>query len=191
MIRISAEIKKEDIQNLMKTFSGQLMRKAIRSGLDKTGTWGKNYLADDVSSNYNLTSARVKKAIKVKRTTMSNLETSLNITGKRLSILDDFKAWQDAIGIKAHVRRNTLTVTPHAFINRVRVSGKRVIMMRVGKERYPTTGKPGVGPSVPILVDRLSNRKKRDADLQNHLYKELEAQILKRTMQAGATPLIE
>lgn len=191
MIAVSAEFKKQDIDNLLKNFSGALVRKAIRSALDKTGTWGKNYLANDVSNNYNLSNARVKKAIKVSRTTQSKLETSLNISGSGLSILDDFKAVQDSIGIRANIGRTKEFRVAHAFINKTRSSGKKVIMMRTSRKRYPTTGKPGRGPSIPILVNRMGNREKRDNDLTNHLYQELNIQIAKRTMQQFQPSSIE
>ena len=189
MLKVSAEINQEDIKNLLKNFSGALVRKAVRSALDKTGTWGKNYLATDVSSNYNLSPAKIKKAIKVNRTTQTKMEVSLDIKGAGLSVLDDFGAIQDTAGIKANIARDKMFSVPHAFINRARSSNKRVIMLRVGKKRYPTTGKPGRGPSIPILVNRLENREKRDADLTNHLYQELETQIAKRTMQQVSIPI--
>jgi hypothetical protein len=191
MLNISAKINKADIDNLLKNFSGALVRKAVRSALDRTGTWGKNYIANDVSSNYNLTNARVKKAIKVKRTTQTKMETSLNISGSGLSILDDFNATQDSIGIRANISKHKEFRVPHAFINKARSSGKKVIMMRVSHKRYPTTGKPGRGPSIPTLVNRLGNREKRDSDLTNHLYQELETQIAKRSMQQTSIPEAE
>ena len=150
-------------------------------------------------------------------------------------MLDDFKAIQDAVGIKVNVSRMTAQSTPHAFINvvsgykapssvpnrtmakpmgfrpmqvewkskqkqlrkRLRmlkkagISGKAVIMMRVGKERYPTTGKPGRGPSIPILANRARNREKRNADMLNHLYQELETQIANRTKQIAPVSELE
>jgi len=212
---ISAEINKNDLENLFKTYSRQLLKKAIRSALDRTGTWGKKYLVEDVTENYNLSSAKIRRAIEVKRTTQDKLEVSLKIRGPGLSILRDFNAWQDRIGIKANIKKAETYNVPHAFINLVglglaiskkyftrsktgsgfvnivapKKTERSVIMMRIGKSRYPTTGKPGRGPSIPMLVNRLSNRAKRDRDLQDHLYKELADQISKRTM--GESQIIE
>jgi hypothetical protein len=191
MIRISAEFNKADIEALKQTYSGDLIRKAIRSALDKTGTWAKNYIATDVSSNYNLTASKVKKGIEVKRTSQTALEVSVKISGKGLSILDDFGAMQDSIGIKANVSRDKVFSVPHAFINLARSAGKRVIMLRKGSKRYPTTGKPGRGPSIAILANRMAHRDKMDSDLTNHLYQEMEAQIVKRAMGQAPTPMIE
>ena len=204
---MSLEINKEDIQNLLKTFSGDLARKAIRSALDKTGTWSKNYLSDLVSQNYNIKSSDVKKAMKVIRTTQTNLCTSLITRGSALSLIDYFKAIQDATGVTATISPTWIKRTPHAFINVPNSSkkfgimkrkghwaqgisaGKRVIMMRKGKERYPTTGKAGWGPQVPALLARSKVLKPAEAKMIDHLYRELEAQITKRAM--GQTRVAE
>lgn len=193
------EVSEIDVQNILKHLDKDLARKAIRSALDRTATWAKNYMAADVSSNYNITASRVKGATKTKRTTQTNLVASTKVSGAGLSMLDDFKAIQDAVGIKVNVSKMVTQSTPHAFINVVggsgkvvkapkrskylfkMSSGKKVIMMRVGKARYPTTGKPGRGPSIPMLANRTRNREKRNADMLNHLYQELETQIANRT----------
>jgi hypothetical protein len=160
---------------------------------------------------------------------------SAKVSGKGLSMLDDFKAIQDAVGIKVNVSKMSTQSTPHAFINVVSGykaptpvakgtvaqptgirpmqvewkskqkqirkllkrgakwgrGGKAVIMMRVGKERYPTTGKPGRGPSIPVLANRLKGREKRNAEMLNHLYQELEMQIANRTKQIAPVSELE
>jgi len=186
---MSAELNKKDVENLLKTYSSSLVKKAIRSSLDRTGTWAKKYLADDVSQNYNLSSARVKKAIKTIRTTQMKLESSLVISGQRTSLAKDFKAWQDDVGIKANISRKQVFSVPHAFIQKK--SGTKIIMMRKGKPRYPTTGRPGLGPSMAALINRSSRRSKRDADMTDHLYKELQEQIAKRTLGGTQMPELE
>lgn len=191
MFSMTAEISQEDIKSLLQTFSKDLIRKAIRSALDRTGTWAKSYIASDVSSNYNLSASKVKKAIDVSRTTQSSLEMSVTIKGASLSILGDFGAIQDRTGIKASISRTSVFSVPHAFINVARRGSGQFIGMRTGRSRYPTTGKPGRGPSLPTLANRLANREKRDADLTNHLYQELEEQIAKRTAGLPAPAALE
>jgi hypothetical protein len=191
MFNMTAEISQEDIKNLLQNFSKDLVRKAIRSALDRTGTWAKNYLATDISSNYNLSASKVKKAINVSRTTQSSLEMSVSIKGTQLSILNDFGAIQDRTGIRASISRTAAFSVPHAFINIARRGSGRFIAIRAGRSRYPTSGKPGRGPSLPMLVNRSANREKRDADLTNHLYQELEEQIAKRTAGLPAPAALE
>jgi hypothetical protein len=185
---MSAEINKEDIQALLKTYSSDLVRKAIRSALDRTGTWAKKYIASNVSTNFNVSSARVKKAVMVKRTTQSNLEISLNVLGKGLSLIN-FGAYQDDVGVKVPFSKRKMYDYPHAFINKE--SGQKFIAIRKTKKRYPLSGKPGRGPSIARLADRLSHRSKRDVDMTNHLYEELSNQIAKRTMGETQTPGLE
>lgn len=190
MLRISAEINKTDIDNLLKNFSGALVRKAVRSALDRTGTWSKGYIADKVSEDYKLKSSNVKKAIKVNRTTQTKLSAELITKGTALTLIDNFNAIQDAVGVNATIRSGWVKKTPHAFINKAafkkktgKTGSKRVIMLRVGKDRYPTTGKAGYGPPIPALLGRtnvLSNVKEK---INDHLYKELVDQIAKRSLQ--------
>jgi hypothetical protein len=187
MLVISAQINQEDIRNLLQSYSSALVRKAVRSALDRTGTWGKNYLADDVSANYNLSNSRVKKAITVSRTTQTRLEVALNVKGAQLSILDDFGAIQDSAGISANISRTSVFRVPHAFINVARRGGGRFIAIRTSRSRYPTSGKPGRGPSLPMLVNRMNHREKMESDLTDHLYKELQDQIAKRTLGSAGT----
>jgi len=191
MINISAEFKKSDIDNLLKNFSGSLVRKAVRSALDKTGTWSKGYIADKVSEDYKLKSSNVKKAIKVNRTTQTKLSAELITKGTALTLIDNFNAIQDAVGVSATIRSGWVKQTPHAFINRARNSGKRVIMLRKGKKRYPTTGKPGYGPPIPALLGRTKILSKAKDKINDHLYNELETQIAKRSMQQGQAIGIE
>jgi hypothetical protein len=191
MFKMTAEINASDIKNLLQSFSGDLVRKSIRSGLDRTGTWAKNYIANDLSTNFNLKSSRIKQAIIVKRTTQTALEVTVNVKSSPLSMLGDFGAIQDATGIQVQFSRTERLHYPHAFINKARSSGKAVIMKRVGPKRYPTTGKPGRGPTIPTLMDRSKGREQRDAAMQDHLYLEIEQQIAKRTMQEAPIAEIE
>ncbi len=189
MIKVSAEIKQEDIRNLIKTFSGDLVRKATRSAIDRTGTWSKDYIANAIAQNYNLKVPTVKKAIKVNRTTQTKLSAELITRGTALTLIDNFKAIQDAIGISATISPGWIKRVPHAFINRPKGSSKKVIMMRAGKKRYPTTGKAGYGPPIPALLGRTNILTGIKEKMNDHLYKELADQISKRTL--GQTQIIE
>jgi hypothetical protein len=189
MPKMSMEINKEDTQNLLKTYSGNLARKAIRSSLDRTVTWSKNYLSNLTLEKYNIKSSAVKKTISTKRTTQTNLEASLTSKGRGLSLIDNFNAQQDASGVSATIGPGWIKKKPHAFINKPRGSTKRVVMLRTGKKRYPTTGKAGWGPPVPALLERSKVLKPAMVKMEDHLYKELEDQITKRVM--GQTRIAE
>jgi hypothetical protein len=186
---MSAELNKQDVENLLKTYSPNLVRKAIRSGLDKTATWSKNYLADLAAKNYNIKSSAAKKTMKVERTTQTNLSSSVESKGSGLSLIDYFNATQDAAGVTAIIAPGWIKRTPHAFVNRPRSSKKKVVMLRKGKSRYPTTGKAGWGPPIPSLLRRSKVLKPAMVKIQDHLYKELEDQITKRTK--GQTTIAE
>jgi hypothetical protein len=185
---MSAEIKKEDIQELLKTYSSDLTRKAIRSALDRTTTWAKKYLATNVSQNFNISPSRVRKDIKVIRTTQGKLESSLIVTNKKLSLIH-FGAYQDIEGVKVPFSRKETYNYPHAFISKKAAS--KFIAIRKTRKRYPLSGKPGRGPSIARLVDRISDRSQRDAAMTDHLYKELSDQITKRALGETQIPELE
>ena len=209
MLKISAEINQDDVSNLLQTYSPALVKKAIRSALDRTGTWGKNYMVDDVTRNYNLLPSRIKGSITVNRTTQTENEVAIIVKSKaQLSLLNDFGAIQDSIGILASIGTRTYRA-PHAFINathgigpvrpakgRRRGSygtggGNRFIAIRTGRRRYPMSGKPGRGPHLTTLINRLEHRDRMDRDLKDHLYQELSDQISKRTLGQSQAALIE
>lgn len=203
------EINQVDIKNLLKLLDHNLVRKAIRSALDRTATWSKNYSADLVAQNYNVKSSDVRKVQKVKRSTQTNLSASFTTSGRSLSLLDNFKATQDAVGISATIGPGWIERKPHAFINVPSGSrkvikapkrskylykmskGKAVIMKRVGSARYPTTGKPGWGPPVQALLERSRTFKGAQIKMFDHLYKELEKQIANRTKRIAPVAEIE
>lgn len=180
---MSCEINKADIENLLKTYSGDLARKSIRSALDKTATWSKNYIANEIAKAYNLPLTVVKKAMKVKRTTQAELSSSLITRSTALELIKYFNAVQDSIGVSATIAPGWIKKAPHAFINKPIGSRKRVIMRRKGRPRYPTTGKPGYGPPIPALLWRSRILGKVKDKSSDHLYKELADQIAKRTLQ--------
>lgn len=197
---VEMEISEVDVRNLLQSLDPALVRKAIRSALDRTVTWAKNYIANDVTSNYVISASRVKQAMTTRRSTQNNLSASINVRSNSLSVLDDFNGIQDNIGILANISRFSPFRVAHAFINVARNSGKRVIMMRVGntpyrrsrkRGGYPTTGKPGCAPSVTTLVNRRGGREQRDAAMLNHFYLELETQIANRTKQPMSIAEVE
>jgi len=186
---MTAEINKIDIENLKKTYSSELVRKAIRSALDKTATWSKNYLADEIAKTYKLPSKDVRRAMHLNRTTQTKLESQIITESTALELIKYFNAIQDPIGVSAIITPGWMKKIPHAFINRPRNSRKKVVMLRTGKKRYPTTGKGGYGPPIQALLGRSKILKPAIIKMQDHLYKELEDQITKRTM--GQTRIVE
>jgi len=190
MINLSAEIKKADIDNLLKTFSAPLVKKAIRSAIDKTATWSKNYIGDEIAKAYKLRPTNVKKAMRVKRTTQTDLSAKLITESTALPLIDNFDTIQDRVGVSSTISSDWTKRTPHAFINVVgykkksgKKGNKKVIMLRTGPKRYPTTGKAGYGPPIPALLWRTKILGKVKTKSQDHLYREMVNQIAKRTLQ--------
>jgi hypothetical protein len=183
MLKISAKL--EGLEEAKKMFSRDLIRKATRSAIDRSGTFGKNYIAGSITSNYNVQPKDAKAAIKVQRTTQASNEMLIIIKGKALALLDYFHAIQDRAGIYVNVSKTNTMRIPHAFINVARNSGKRVIMMRKGASRYPTTGKPGRGPSIPRLAGSPKIWESVKEKIMSFLNQEFKDQLEKRLRIKG------
>jgi len=146
------DLKLEGLEDLRQTFSGDLIRKAMRSALDQSATFGKKQIVDLVTDNYNIKIPKAKEAVKIVRTTqISNDEVSFIIKGKNLSRYHDFGAIQDTQGITVFVRKRDPTRIRHAFI-RTSKRGWTGVMIRKTRERYPLSSKMDSGPSIATLV---------------------------------------
>jgi hypothetical protein len=151
-MKMSVEIK--GLEEAKKMLSGDLMRKALRSTIDKAGTEGKRYMVGSVSSMYNVKAKDVRDAITVKRTTQTSLELFWKIKSKMLSLFAYFGARQDRSGVYVNVSRSHTKHIPGAFIATARRGnnpGWRGIMKRMGRTRYPLTSRDR-GPAIPELI---------------------------------------
>jgi uncharacterized protein YxjI len=145
------DLKLEGLEDLRQTFSGDLIRKAMRSALDQSATFGKKQIVDLVTSNYNIETSKAKEAIEIVRTTQTSNEIIFRIKGKILSLYHHFHAVQDAQGVMAFVKKRDAMRIPHAFI-RISRKGWTGVMIRKTAERYPLSWKVNRGPSIPALV---------------------------------------
>jgi len=145
------DLKLEGLEDLRQTFSGDLIRKAMRSALDQSATFGKKQIVDLVTSNYNIENSKAKEAIEIIRTTQTSNEIIFRVKGKILSLYHHFHAVQDAKGVTAFVKKRDAMRIPHAFIRTSR-KGWTGVMIRKTAERYPLSWKVNRGPSIPALV---------------------------------------
>jgi len=142
-----AEFKIEGLEEAKKLCSTSLMRKSLRSTLDKSTTKARQAIVKEVTSTHNIAGKDVRAAMTTLRTTADSLETGVQIKGPRLSLLY-FKAKQGVLGVTAKVRKDHDSFYRSAFI--VTKWGK--VMVRTGKSRLPIQHK--AGPSVPMIVDK-------------------------------------
>lgn len=145
------DLKLEGLEDLRQTFSGDLIRKAMRSALDQSATFGKKQIVDLVTSNYNIDPSRAKQAVTIARTDQTSNEIFFWVKGKVLSLYHHFHAVQDAQGVTAFVQKRTPMRIPHAFIRTSR-KGWTGVMIRTTKTPYPLSWKVDRGPYIPALV---------------------------------------
>lgn len=146
------DLKLEGFEDLKQSFSGDLIRKAMRSALDQSATFGKKQIVDLITSNYNIETLRAKEAVSIVRTTHTSNEIIFGVKGKVLSLYHHFHAIQDAQGVTAFVEKRNPMRIPHAFIRTSR-RGWTGVMIRTTKERYPLSWKVNRGPWIPELVE--------------------------------------
>lgn len=120
--------------------------KAIARGTNATAREAKTILAEKAQETFLVKKGGFKRAIKQKNATPSNLEATLTVTGKRIS-LREFAVRKNTgkTAAKAHIKRSTsfkeLTGPPNkAFLAQVKGSKGgigRFIAQRKGKSRNP------------------------------------------------------
>lgn len=145
---MKAEFKLEGLDEVKKMFSSDLMRKTLRSTLDKSATEIKKEIVKDVAEKYDVAPKNVRDKINIQRTTQSALEVSLNIRSKRLSLLL-FKARQAPKGVLANIKKGAVSFYKSAFI----VAPWRKVMVRTGKKRLPIQHRAGPSPTEMIKTE--------------------------------------
>jgi hypothetical protein len=169
-----AEFKIEGLEEIKKWFSKDLMRKTLRSTLDKSMTEIKGEIGNEVAEVYEIKPQDVKAKIEVKRTTQTELEATLNIHGEKPSLVTNFKGRQTPKGVIANVRKGSVSFYPHAFI----VDKWHKAMIRTGRKRLPIQHR--AGPSVTEMVSRPSIMSKIEAKASEIINKKFSEEVDKR-----------
>lgn len=103
------------VKEALETFSSKKIRQAIRSTLDKTGTYAKKEIVDGITKDYNIAARDVRDKIEVQRTTQNSLETTLKIKSKKISLVH-FGARQAPKGVVVFIKRGIPTVYMEAWV---------------------------------------------------------------------------
>ena len=174
---ITAKLK--GVKEALDLYDKNLVRKAARSALDKTGTWMKQKIVASVSSMYYVKPVDVRKAIEVKRTSMSSLSVKVIIKGLRLQLFKYFHAFRSGHGISVNVSKINTMHIPGGFIQTSRKTGYRGTMKRKGEKRYPLKGL--TGPAIPDLVGGQKImpdlEAKAEAELEKKFWEEIDKRI--------------
>lgn len=148
-------VKLEGVKEAMEMYDQKLVKQAIRSALDKTGTKVKQDIVGAVSGLYYVKPSDARREIEVKRTTAKEFSVGIWISKHRFQLYSYFHAMQDKIGVYVNISRINTTRIPHAFIQRAR-GGWAGVMVRKGRGRYPISGSAksaGLpGPSIAELA---------------------------------------
>jgi hypothetical protein len=129
---------------------GQKAPIAVMRALNRTIASANTQAVRAISADLGgIKQSHIRDGILVVRATPGKLEASLNVTGKRLPLID-FKAKQTATGV-AYQLPTGRDFVPHAFIATMR-SGHRGVFLRRGRKRLPIAELRG--PSLPRVFTR-------------------------------------
>lgn len=182
-MQITCQLK--GVKEAMEAFDPKIVKKAIRSTLDKSGTQVKKDIIDMVSGLYYVkpSDMRSNEIIEVRRTTATELSVGIWISKKRFQLYNYFHAMQDKVGIYVNVSRINTTRIPHAFIQTAR-TGWKGVMVRKGKPRYPISGSvksAGLpGPSIAELAGGSKVMDRIKEKTEKNMAEMLEDEIAKR-----------
>lgn len=150
MALFKCDLKLEGLEELKQTLSSDLIRKAMRSALDRTGTYGKKELVNEVTAEYNISASDVRSKIEVVRTTQSALEVILKIASRKLSLVH-FAARQAPRGVLVNIKKNRISFYESAWIDRVR---QRYVAIRKIRPWPPGVGRGKKGKGMGIDPQR-------------------------------------
>ncbi len=154
MALFKCDLKIEGLEELKQTLSGDLIRKAMRSALDQSGTFGKKQIVELVTTNWNIDKPSVENKLTVTRTTQTNNEIVFRVKSTILSLYHHFHAFQANNGVIAPIGRRSDMRIPHAFIRRSK-KGWTGVLIRTTRKNYPLSWKTNRGPSITVLVKKI------------------------------------
>ena len=193
------DVKLNGVKEALAMYDPKIVKQAIRSTLDKTGTQAKKEMVTLVTNQYNIAAKDVRAAIDVKRTTQTELSVGITIKGDKLQLLKYFKAVQGKWGVYVAIAKGHLTRIEHAFIQTARRGnnpGWRGVMLRKGGmtyERRPGRKKEQAfqglpGPSIPDIIGSSKIIPKVEQKIQSIMQPVFEAEIEKRITRGSNTP---
>jgi len=193
------DLKLSGVKEALDMYDPKIVKQAIRSTLDKTGTQAKREMVALVTNQYNIAAKDVRAAIDVKRTTQTELSVGITIKGDKLQLLKYFKAVQAKTGVFVNIAKAHTTWIRHAFVQTARRGnnpGWRGVMLRKGgmtyerklgrKKEQAFHGLPG--PSVPDVIGSSKIMPKVEQKIQSIMQPVFEAEIEKRITRGSNAP---
>ena len=178
---MDAKFELEGVKEALEMVSSDMARKAIRSALDKTGTFAKREITDGIIKEYNIKAKDVRSRIGIIRTKIDRLEVWLKIKSPQLSLLH-FGARQAPMGVLVNIRRDKLTFISKAWLSERYAAIRKIRPWLKGtkdRQRYlKMKGLPG--PSVPDMAKHTIERLTRTNILIDFMKNTFDEELKKR-----------
>ncbi len=171
------DIKLEGMDALMKRLDPKAIEAAVKKSITRAANSGKTIISQQVREEFNLKKADVDKSISIDLSNLRNLQATIRITGKPIS-LTYFNPQQMRGSVKTFISKNRgiaqrqqkrpkysgvrvqiikgrpVTLTP-AFIARGQRSGAPFVFERIGKSRLPLRAMKVV--TIPTILSKPGN----------------------------------
>ena len=141
------------------------IRKAEINALNQVVREAKKVASDELNTVYNIQKRDINRAIKVETAKAGNLRANLEVTGKKLPLID-FSARQNKQGVSIEVKRGGRKTLTHAFLPTM-PTRYRGVFMRIGTKRFPIREK--FTQSIPQFFGTMNIIKKIDDFVRRRL----------------------
>jgi hypothetical protein len=159
------------------------LNKVVSRAINKVGVWGRKRIVDKVAADIPVKKSTLKKLnIKLKRASYFKWRAEINITGKRIPLIELKARGLKRGGVAYNVRKTGgRRVHKHAFIATMK-SGHRGVFARAGSDAGRVPRLPIIkqrGPSVPQVFHNIAEFSSAflETALARKLGKEIEQQV--------------
>lgn len=156
--------------------------KATSSALNRTLTFTKKRLNQEVRKIYSIKAGEIQKTLEVRKANTSNLSASIVSIGSRLTLgrfSSNIGSWKRGSPIKVKIKKTskTLNSSPKAFVTNL--TGNAHIVRREGKTSYPIRMFRTISVPQMISNSKVSDKLMREAgeQLQKRINHEVEYRL--------------
>lgn len=153
--------------------------KATSAALNRTITFTKKRVNQEVRKNYNIKSSEVSKTLEVTKSNPSNLSATIKSTGHRLTLgrfARNTGSWKRGKAVKVKIKKSgikSVNTYPKAFV--IGLTGNIHVVKRVSKSKYPIQVLRTL--SVPQMISKTEISESISKEAQDKLKKRIKHEV--------------
>ena len=160
--------------------------RTLKNAVNKTARETRKRLAEKAQERYTVKSAGFSNHTQIQNATLSNLNATIRVKGRTLTLPRFHVTHPKRSGVRAEVLKGGGLKTMmgsrkiKAFLATVSTNGTKMVLQRKGKSRYPLKGLHGV--SVPKMLEKVYDGKSvtdpgLKAEIERMYYENVEEEI--------------